>query len=618
MNFLIWNVRGLNHPSKQKEVKNMIKCHKISFICLIETRVKIQKADVIRSYIVPDWDYVYNYDQHFLGRIWVCWKKDEFEVTVLDKSYQSINCVVKSIKNNLNWFQSFIYGDNKGVDRKLLWMNLALMKTKVANNLWMICEDFNVVRSLAEKWGSNNLNSYEIEFWKCLNDLEVMDLNFSGCFYTWTNKSEIPRFIARKLDRVLANEYWVSYFGKTIVEFKTGSVSDHSPAIISVGSLQSFGPKPFKFFNYWMEHKEFMSWVKEGWKFQVDGIPMYQLYTRLKVLKNVLRVKNQLCFGDLKRRVMEIRDNLDLAQKEVFNSLGSADCLLKERECLHAYVSITKAKESFLKQKARNQWLQLGDQNNSFFHHSLRVQNAKNTITHLWDELGNRVEDVKEIKEVAANYYKKLLGTSQMNFTNEKAARVKSLIPSAISTDKAALLVREVTYEEVRDTMFHMPSNKAPGPDGYTSEFFKTSWSIVGEDVVKAVKGFFDTGLLLKEVNSTILSLVPKKVNPSAMGDFRPIAYCNVVYKCITKIISNRMLPFLSDLVSLNQSAFIPSRSISENVLLAQEIVRDYHKEKGSPRCTLKIDLMKAYDSINWDFMIYSLHCFGFPNKFLS
>jgi hypothetical protein len=156
-----------------------------------------------------------------------------------------------------------------------------------------------------------------------------------------------------------------------------------------------------------------------------------------------------------------------------------------------------------------------------------------------------------------------------MNFTNEKVARVKSLIPSATSIDKATLLVREVTYEEVRDTMFHMPSNKAPGPDGYTFEFFKTSWSIVGEDVVKAVKGFFDTGLLLKEVNYTILSLVPKKVNPFAMGNFRPIACCSVVYKCITKIISNRMLPFLSDLVSLNQSALISSRSISKNVLLA-------------------------------------------------
>jgi hypothetical protein len=77
-----------------------------------------------------------------------------------------------------------------------------------------------------------------------------MDLNFNGCFYTWNNKSDAPRFMARKLDRVLANELWMSYFGKTIVEFIAGGISDHSYAVISVGRIQSFGPKPLKFFNY--------------------------------------------------------------------------------------------------------------------------------------------------------------------------------------------------------------------------------------------------------------------------------------------------------------------------------------------------------------------------------
>lgn len=72
MNFLIWNVRGLNHPSKQREVKSMIKNNKIGLVCLVETRVKDAKANLIRSSIVPDWGYAYNYEKHFLGRIWVC------------------------------------------------------------------------------------------------------------------------------------------------------------------------------------------------------------------------------------------------------------------------------------------------------------------------------------------------------------------------------------------------------------------------------------------------------------------------------------------------------------------------------------------------------------------
>lgn len=129
-------------------------------------------------------------------------------------------------------------------------------------------------------------------------------------------------------------------------------------------------------------------------------------------------------------------------------------------------------------------------------------------------------------------------------------------------------------------------------------------------------KIFFASGKLLKEVNATILTFVPKKINPFAMGDFKAISCYNILYKCITKILSNRMLHLLGDLIGMNQSAFIHLRNISENILLAQELVRNYHKKAGQPRCTLKNDLMKAYDLVNWEFLIHCLHCVGFPMKF--
>jgi hypothetical protein len=92
--------------------------------------------------------------------------------------------LLSPFSSRLCWFQSFVYGANQGVDRKLLWNNLCSMKAKVDTNSWMICGDLNVVLSLAEKWGSDRLSSYDIEFGQYLNDLEVLDLNFSGCFYT--------------------------------------------------------------------------------------------------------------------------------------------------------------------------------------------------------------------------------------------------------------------------------------------------------------------------------------------------------------------------------------------------------------------------------------------------
>jgi hypothetical protein len=106
----------------------------------------------------------------------------------------------------------------------------------------------------------------------------------------------------------------------------------------------------------------------------------------------------------------------------------------------------------------------LGDQNNSFFHRSLKVQHAKKTITHLWDEQGNRVEDAEQIKQAAESFYKKLLGTNQLQFTASKADRVRHLISVAISTDQAALLEKEITADEIKDTLFNMKTNKAPGP----------------------------------------------------------------------------------------------------------------------------------------------------------
>jgi hypothetical protein len=98
------------------------------------------------------------------------------------------------------------------------------------------------------------------------------------------------------------------------------------------------------------------------------------------------------------------------------------------------------------------------------------------------------VEDVEQIKQVAVKFYEKLLGTNQMQFTKEKADRI---ILATIPSNKVAILEREVTSEEIRDTLFHMPINKAHGPDGYTVEFFKDSWLVVGEGVVATIKRFF-------------------------------------------------------------------------------------------------------------------------------
>ena len=174
-------------------------------------------------------------------------------------------------------------------------------------------------------------------------------------------------------------------------------------------------------------------------------------------------------------------------------------------------------------------------------------------------------------------------------------------------------LNRRITQEEIKNAIFSLNDSEAPGPDGFTSLFFKKAWSIVGSDVTEAVESFFDSGCMLREINCTIIALVPKVPNPESMHDYRPISCCNTIYKCISKIIASRIKMCLPDIINPSQSAFVHGRSIADNVLITQDLMHKYHRNNGRPRCALKIDIKKAYDTIGWSCVIDILSRLGTP-----
>ncbi|XP_062080448.1 uncharacterized protein LOC133785213 [Humulus lupulus] len=110
-----------------------------------------------------------------------------------------------------------------------------------------------------------------------------------------------------------------------------------------------------------------------------------------------------------------------------------------------------------------------------------------------------------------------------------------------ITTAHTSLLTAEFSKDEVKIVMFEIPGNKSPGPDGFSSYFFQDNWEVVGDKVCEAILSFLHSWKLLKEVNSTTLTLIPKGKCPESVMDFRPIACCNVVYKTATKLICSRL-----------------------------------------------------------------------------
>ncbi|GKE39758.1 RNA-directed DNA polymerase, eukaryota, reverse transcriptase zinc-binding domain protein, partial [Tanacetum coccineum] len=177
---------------------------------------------------------------------------------------------------------------------------------------------------------------------------------------------------------------------------------------------------------------------------------------------------------------------------------------------------------------------------------------------------------LKEEEYVYCNAYRDIGGVNKSRIEVVYDEAGNKFEGDEVPTQFCALnMVRAVVDYEIKDAMFSIDDDKATGPDGFTLKIFKSAWSVVGSDVCAAVKEFFSSGKILGEFNTKLISLIPRLQTSLKVIDYRPIAGCNMIYKCISKVITNRLKEGLSELIDPNESAFIPDRQISDNILLS-------------------------------------------------
>ena len=177
---------------------------------------------------------------------------------------------------------------------------------------WLLAGDFNVLAhpSKSNRFDGSQLPNRDIkEFTECLQELAVFDHAYEGPMFTWTNCQE-EGFIARKLDRVFVNCAWLQRFPHSTVEFKSLGDSDHCLAYIRISQDVITPPKPFKFFNCWSKHADFLETVKNSWQASVEGSPMVILHKKLKRLKEDLRRFNSTHFAGISEKLKAKRNEI--------------------------------------------------------------------------------------------------------------------------------------------------------------------------------------------------------------------------------------------------------------------------------------------------------------------
>jgi len=364
-----------------------------------------------------------------------------------------------------------------------------------------------------------------------------------------------------------------------------GTHSDHCPSITSLHNPSPHYMRPFRFCNFWTNHDNFIAIVSSYWQVQVEGTKQYILCKKLTALKTLLKELHKQNYSHISERVNRGREHLHYLQTLFMSNLNNSEIQQEIAEEIKKQRHLEDCETNFLMQVLKHKHIKNQDRATKYFYSLIRSNGGRKGIYSIHTDRGPTTS-YQELIDNFLSYYQSILGEDSVN-TLSVEQEVLDRGPK-ISAMEASNLEAPVEEAEIKDAL----------------------WSIVKE--------FFRKGKLLKQINSTFVSLIPKTNHEPKVQDFRPISCCNTVYKIISKILAARLRNCLPSLINQSQFGFIKGRKMRDCVMLAEEIFRGYGRRTGniSPRMAVKVDISKAYDSVSWKYLFELLMGLGFPSKF--
>uniref|UniRef100_A0A803Q8U7 Reverse transcriptase domain-containing protein n=1 Tax=Cannabis sativa TaxID=3483 RepID=A0A803Q8U7_CANSA len=357
---------------------------------------------------------------------------------------------------------------------------------------------------------------------------------------------------------------WTDNFPKTKAHYSWETISDHCLCFVSTTTNVEIGYKPFRYYNFWADHSEFKDVVLDSWQKPMRREGVTGLYLKLMRLKHSIKRFNRERVGDIGKIYQEARDLYIQARTQAQDQPRDTTVQQIEKETALNFNTQEKMYHSFLRQRSNVTWLSKGDENNAFFHSFLKKKRRmENSIVTYTNDYGEVVDNFSEVVKHFIKHFQGYMGTSTRPTQDLKKECME--MGNKLNREQQLALIKPFSTKEIKEALFSIPDTKSPGPDGYGVGFFKTLWPEIGAEFTKAVENFFLTGL-----------------------------------------------------VNQNQGAFVQGRSIAHNVMILQDLLKNYKRKNISPRCTIKVDISKAYDTVNWEFLEKLLKEFNLPGRFIT
>lgn len=412
----------------------------------------------------------------------------------------------------------------------------------------MINGDFNVIYEACDK---NNLNLNRRvmgRFRVALDTARLREIKCKNRHFTWTNEHEDPTMVS--IDKVFCNLEWEAQFPNYMLMAALMACSNHCPLVLANTAAPRQKPV-FCFESFWPRFPCFQEMVQRAWQRPVNhSCPIARIKVKMRRTAADLKIWAKTLFSDAKIQfhiVCEVVLRLDVAQEK--RRLTDSEFQLR-RQLKQRLLGLAAVERARKRQASRITWLRAGDAKTAFFQAKINSRKRKNFIYSLQrEEVTATTHEDKA--SIAQDHFSDLLGTKQTRLCSINWAELD------LPTVQNEGLDNPFSKPEVWAAIIASPAEKAPGPDVYSGTFFRSCWSTIKDDIMAVFDHFYRlAGGNFADLNTAVITLIPKKDGATRMGDFRPISLVHSISKLITKVLSMRLASVVDKIISPAQTTF--------------------------------------------------------------
>ena len=617
------NVRGIREQTKRRSIFSYLKDQKSKFYFLQETYSDLNDENIWRN----EWGgeiFFSHGTRHSKG---VCILihpsvRDKVEFIFTDKLGRIvlITIVINSLKVSL----CNIYAPNNQSEQLdfLQELNNCLIDKSELTTL-IVGGDWNCTLSKSDKrggkpWRATNYRNLVLTTMDILDLIDIQRVKHPKLRkYSYESKA---LKVKSRIDFFLVAKHLEQYVKKS--EIYSSVAPDHKAIYISLSwsNPTPRGPGLWKFNNSLLNDEEYVNKIRETYAhtcvYYSDSVNKRLFWEMLKMEIRAATISfSKDIAKSTYRREMEIRRQLDVLDDIICNNFhfSEIDLVLKEFDNLKTELqSIYDKKGMAAIFRSKCRWIEMGERPTKYFFNLEKRNYIKKTITELRMEDETTIKDETQILDAIENYFNNLYMSTDGTTQDDYDQYIQDLSLPRLSDEERDNMEGPLTYEECKKVLETFQNDKSPGEHGFTVEFYKFFFELLGHDLIASFNEAYEANELTISQRRGVITLIPKE-DGSLMDltNWRPITLLNVDCKIATKAIAKRVEASLPKLINHDQTGFIKGRYIGENIRLIIDAM-EYTKAHNIPGILVFLDFRKAFDSLEWPFIMRTLDTFNF------